>query len=595
MGFRDESELKVHLTADAARFISGFSAAGGSLTGFLGRMVSVQGAIVGIAGALATVIKTTADYGDALFHNSQKTGIAVERLSEYQYAAKLSNLENEQLVQGLVKLNKTILAAASGNTEAIDSFKQMKVDFRDLHGEVRNGDDVFRDLISRFSSMDDETLKSAFSLKFFGRSGAEFIEFLNQGSEGLARFTAEAHRMNATVTADQAKAAADFNDNIDRIKEGAKGAGRSVGNKLIVDFNNLFGTLSKVAKKLDEINHNPFLVKMTSGFRFWSDMFTQYVLSPLQLAKTAMDALGKSSEEDIFDKTFPPVNMNSITGHLGGFPGGRLSPPFKPKVPVTLSADEKRWMDPDHMAKQVEAGKRITDDFWDHQAREVHEGLRISNDAWKAYLEKLARDYSIAAQEIEQAIADAGAIQEQIGADLTRDWKKAYEANQGFFGGWKEGLKDYVTDTESAFGWARDMAKNAASSIQSSFQTFFFDAFKGKIDSLKTLLASFADFATQVISNILAQLATTKLLQFITGAATSAASSGAGAASGFGNEGVATTGSLQKAMPVTLNVINSGREDRPQISTRKELGKMVIDIVYRDFQEHGVMRAMIRG
>lgn len=85
------------------------------------------------------------------------------------------------------------------------------------------------------------------------------------------------------------------------------------------------------------------------------------------------------------------------------------------------------------------------------------------------------------------------------------------------FAGWKKGLEDYVRNTDSAFGFAAQMAQRTAQFMVQNFRQFFFDVMDNKIKSLKDLFSSFANFAKQIIAQVMAQLATAVALKAITG------------------------------------------------------------------------------
>jgi len=98
-----------------------------------------------------------------------------------------------------------------------------------------------------------------------------------------------------------------------------------------------------------------------------------------------------------------------------------------------------------------------------------------------------------------------------------RDIGNMQEAN-GFFDGWAKGMRNYVRDTQSGFGLAADMARRTAQMMEQGFQTFFFDAMEGKINSLKDVLKSLLDFAKNLIAQVGAQLVTRQIVGAFAGA-----------------------------------------------------------------------------
>lgn len=110
----------------------------------------------------------------------------------------------------------------------------------------------------------------------------------------------------------------------------------------------------------------------------------------------------------------------------------------------------------------------------------------------------------------QQAAAVVAAVRGRQAAEIAA---KEIEAHGGFFANYVQGLKKFVNDNDTGFGLARQMAIETAQAMTQAFQTFFFDLFTGKIQSMKDMLRSFLDFALKIISQVLAQMAATGLLK----------------------------------------------------------------------------------
>ncbi len=231
---------------------------------------------------------------------------------------------------------------------------------------------------------------------------------------------------------------------------------------------------------------------------------------------------------------------------------------------------------------------------------------------------------------------------------LTRLAAIHQQYSDNIFDGWRIGMQRYVQDTQSAFGIAADLARRTAQFMEQSFRTFFFDLFEGKIKTLKDLFKSFADFAKQIIAQVMAQLATMLVLKSITGGMGGGGlfgMFGGGGGGGFstglaqlfggiggrnvsgidvgamkfasggtvlgaGNQdtvrallapgegvlnrrGMAALDRLNAgitpvdrepsgATNITVNIVNSGRTDKPTVSYRRDVKNIVLDLIYRD-------------
>lgn len=252
---------EVRIGADTSGFVKGISVAQGSLTklqtqlGALESLSSKAFSLSGLAGiglsataaaaALVGAVRSAADYGDQLDNMAQRTGVAVEELSKLQYAAQMSDTSSEALGKGLANLSKMMVAAANGATESGKPFERFGIELRNADGSVRSANEVLMDLADVFSVMPDGAEKTALAMEFFGKKlGTEMIPLLNQGSAGLRAMGDEAERLGLVLNSEQAKAAADFNDNLDKMAQLAKGVAVSVGNALIPAINTFLQKLS---------------------------------------------------------------------------------------------------------------------------------------------------------------------------------------------------------------------------------------------------------------------------------------------------------------------------------------------------------------
>ncbi len=259
MANKDDVELR--LSVDAAGVAKGVAVAQGALGRLQAQLSGMEAAsgrafsLSGLAGiglsataaaaALVGSVKAAADYGDQLDNMSQRTGVAVEELSRLQYAAKLSDTSTEALSKGIGNLSKLMVGAAAGGAESGALFERFGISLRNADGTMRSTTEVLYDLSDVFTAMPDGPEKTAMAMDFFGKKlGQELIPLLNQGGAGLRAMGDEAERLGLVLNSAQAKAAADFNDNLDRLGQLSRGVAVSIGNALIPALNNMLAKLN---------------------------------------------------------------------------------------------------------------------------------------------------------------------------------------------------------------------------------------------------------------------------------------------------------------------------------------------------------------
>lgn len=264
----NDKKVEVIITADASGVAKGVAVANTALGNLKTQLTSLDAAAAkafsfsgltaitvsatAAAAALVGAVKSAADYGDQLDNMSQRTGVAVEELAKLQYAAKLSDTSSEALGKGIGNLSKLMVAAAGGAEESSKLFEKFGINLRNADGTIRGTSDVLYDLSDVFTAMPDGPEKTAMAMDFFGKKlGQELIPLLNQGGAGLRAMGDEAERLGLVLNSAQAKAAADFNDNLDRLGQLSKSVAVSIGNALIPALNNMMVEMGKAKDSSD--------------------------------------------------------------------------------------------------------------------------------------------------------------------------------------------------------------------------------------------------------------------------------------------------------------------------------------------------------
>ena len=162
--------------------------------GFNNLKTAVAGFGAAIAGSavvagLTALVKTAVDAGDELFNLQAKTGVAANELIAIGNAAKLADVDMGTLGKGLTKLNVNLVKAAEGNEDLSRKFQALGVSVKGADGQVVSSDKALKQIADRFADMPDGAQKAAAAVAIFGKSGAELIPLLNEGSAAMEKFT----------------------------------------------------------------------------------------------------------------------------------------------------------------------------------------------------------------------------------------------------------------------------------------------------------------------------------------------------------------------------------------------------------------------
>ncbi|MCC6178814.1 MAG: hypothetical protein WAZ94_15240 [Phycisphaerales bacterium] len=186
-----------------------------------------------VAETVAESVLQTAEFADNLSDAAVRTGASVEALQELGYAAGLSGASSETMNMALTRLSMTMGEAAKGSKEAMSGFSRLGVKVTDAEGKLRSTDAVFTDLASAVAAIPNPTERTAKALDVFGRAGIQLLPLLNEGADGIQRMRTEARELGIVMGGDAVSSAAEFNDNLDRLRGIVDSLKRDLGAPLI--------------------------------------------------------------------------------------------------------------------------------------------------------------------------------------------------------------------------------------------------------------------------------------------------------------------------------------------------------------------------
>ena len=189
----------------------------------------VGGSAVAAATAMFGFAKFTADAGDHILHTSEMLGVNIEQLQRLQFAAKLANVSNEEFSNSLRFLGKNLIEAKKGTGDAIEAFRKLKLNPR----QFATSDEALRAISDRFHAMPEGPERAALAMQLFGRSGANMVPFLKEGSKAIDEAAAKADKYGIVLTKAQAEAGDKFNDTLEETHAALTGIRNIVGNALI--------------------------------------------------------------------------------------------------------------------------------------------------------------------------------------------------------------------------------------------------------------------------------------------------------------------------------------------------------------------------
>jgi hypothetical protein len=230
--------------------------------------IGATAAIAGLGGALAVIVKTTANSYDQIAKLGTQLGVTTEFLSSMQHAADLSGIRIGTLNKSVAMLQVRIGEAGRGIGEAKNAFESLGIQIHDTSGQLLTAEQIMPQLADAFHNMENATMRAEAASKIFGQRGMAMIQMFKNGSAGLAEMTAEAEKFGLVVSQEAAANAEEFNDSLTRVT----GAFKGIKNAIAEQF---FPELAKSSNKMADWiaqNREMIAIKTAEWFRNVADM-----------------------------------------------------------------------------------------------------------------------------------------------------------------------------------------------------------------------------------------------------------------------------------------------------------------------------------
>lgn len=156
-------------------------------------------------------INKTAEMGEQLLKTSRATGVSTETLSDWHYAAGQVGVDAASVDTAIVRLGKSIQQAIMSPTSAAaQSFQAMGIQEDWLKANSGDLTAVVNKMADAMKSHNTDGRAMALVLNVMGRSAADLIPFLAQGSDGLAQMAARNRELHDEISGPQAAAMEEY-------------------------------------------------------------------------------------------------------------------------------------------------------------------------------------------------------------------------------------------------------------------------------------------------------------------------------------------------------------------------------------------------
>lgn len=125
-----------------------------NLKASIGLLAGLGAAIAGSAAGVAGWVTSVSQSIDPLVQFSRETGVAIETVQSLGYAASVNGSSVDALQASLGEMTKRVGEFVStGEGEAKDVAERLGLQFKDMNGQVKNSDVIFRELADKLHGM----------------------------------------------------------------------------------------------------------------------------------------------------------------------------------------------------------------------------------------------------------------------------------------------------------------------------------------------------------------------------------------------------------------------------------------------------------
>jgi len=193
---------------------------------------------------------------DQMGKSAQQLGVTVEKAQELQYALSFAGLKDGDSIAMLGRLSDKLADIGDTSNDTSRKLREMG---------IAAGDDVetaIKKMADVFANAPDGIDKTALAIEIFGKKvGLQMVPYLNDGADAIEAAMKQAGAFGE-VSAETAKQAADFNDNMARLSKAMQAIGYVIAEYLLPP---LSSTVEWIVKNIDEIKKwGGLIIKITS-------------------------------------------------------------------------------------------------------------------------------------------------------------------------------------------------------------------------------------------------------------------------------------------------------------------------------------------
>lgn len=188
-------KLGINLPEGATKALNSLNGINAGTAAAVGGFAAVAAAIVKAEKKLMDITKESASAAKEIKTLASVTGQSVEEVQEWQYASDMLGVTYDRVKDSLKEITNKMQEAQNGSEDTAKAFETLGVKIEGTDGNLRSADAVFYDVIDSLGNMQNQAQRDALAMDLMSESAQELNPLIEVGSEGLKKYTDEAHEM----------------------------------------------------------------------------------------------------------------------------------------------------------------------------------------------------------------------------------------------------------------------------------------------------------------------------------------------------------------------------------------------------------------
>ena len=188
-------KLGINLPEGATKALNSLNGINAGTAAAVGGFAALVAAVVKVEKQLMSITKESSEYAKEVKTLASVTGQSVEEVQEWQYASDMLGVTYDRVKDSLKEITNKMQEAQNGSEDTAKAFETLGVKLEDTDGNLRSADAVFYDVIDSLGNMSNQAQRDALAMDLMSESAQELNPLIEVGSEGLKKYTDEAHEM----------------------------------------------------------------------------------------------------------------------------------------------------------------------------------------------------------------------------------------------------------------------------------------------------------------------------------------------------------------------------------------------------------------